>query len=198
MVCVRRHLLLTVVILPCAALSTGHNDLATVVCFAIDRRKPVGVLPKTIILKEISLQQRRIMIMSETHKLKIPDHTPTHSKENLVIDNGESARRRLEEWRDRSLARLHQTQEVAESLQQLTGEGSDLNGNVTVKVNSSGELLDVSMGSAVQRQSAEHTARQVKDAYEAARTRLAEQVREQVQETLGADSETAQAFLRNS
>lgn len=110
----------------------------------------------------------------------------------------EDARRRLDEWKARMEAHAANLQEANTELAAVSATYKDPNGVVTVTVDSSGNLTDLTLSNRVQRQAPEDTARQIKDALAAAKQQVTQLTTEVATRHFGADSPTTKALVDHS
>jgi DNA-binding protein YbaB len=110
----------------------------------------------------------------------------------------EDARRQLDEWRDRMVAHAENLQAANTELAAVEATYTDPNGVVTVIVDSSGNLKDLTLSTRVQRQAPDVTARQIKEALTAAKALAAQKTQEVASRHFGADSPTTRALVANA
>ncbi|MBO3733081.1 YbaB/EbfC family nucleoid-associated protein [Glycomyces niveus] len=110
----------------------------------------------------------------------------------------EDARRQLDEWRDRMVAHAENLQAANTELAAVEATYTDPNGVVTVIVDSSGNLKDLTLSTRVQRQAPDVTARQIKEALTAAKALAAQKTQEVASRHFGADSPTTRALVENA
>jgi DNA-binding protein YbaB len=112
--------------------------------------------------------------------------------------NIEGARQRLDDWKARMEAHAANLEAANTELAAVTATYTDPNGVVTVKVDSSGNLVDLALSNRVQRQAPEDTARQIKDALTAAKQQVTQLTTEVATRHFGADSPTTRALVDHS
>jgi DNA-binding protein YbaB len=110
----------------------------------------------------------------------------------------EDARRRLDEWKARMESHAADLQAANTELAAVQATYKDPNGIVTVTVDSSGNLVDLTLSNRVQRQAPEDTARQIKEALTAAKQQVTELTTQVATRHFGADSPTTKALVDHS
>lgn len=110
----------------------------------------------------------------------------------------EDARRRLDEWKARMESHAADLQAANTELAAVQATYKDPNGIVTVTVDSSGNLVDLTLSNRVQRQASEDTARQIKEALTAAKQQVTELTTQVATRHFGADSPTTKALVDHS
>jgi DNA-binding protein YbaB len=110
----------------------------------------------------------------------------------------EGARQRLDDWKARMEAHAANLEAANTELAAVSATYKDPNGIVTVTVDSSGNLVDLTLSNRVQRQAPEDTARQIKDALTAAKQQVAQLTTEVATRHFGADSPTTRALVDHS
>jgi DNA-binding protein YbaB len=110
----------------------------------------------------------------------------------------EDSRRRLDEWKARMEAHAANLEAANTELAAVSATYKDPNGIVTITVDSSGNLTDLTLSTRVQRQAPEDTARQIKEALAAAKQQVTQLTNEVATRHFGADSPTTKALVDNA
>ncbi|MGK5683095.1 YbaB/EbfC family nucleoid-associated protein [Actinoplanes sp. URMC 104] len=101
----------------------------------------------------------------------------------------------LDSWVAGVDAHASRTAQLARQVAALTARASSDDGSITVTVGSSGQVEDLAFDDRVQRLPGPELARRTLAVMRAAQQRLSAQVAEQVQQTVGADTETGRAVI---
>jgi DNA-binding protein YbaB len=109
--------------------------------------------------------------------------------------SGGDAQARIAELQERMQQSMSATKDMAEQLGALRVVATDENETAEATVDSTGSLVDLRLSGRVLNQHPADTARMIMEAVQAAKTQLAEQTREIVAGTIGADSESGKAVL---
>jgi DNA-binding protein YbaB len=107
----------------------------------------------------------------------------------------EGARRRLDEWKARMEAHAADLEAANGELAAVSATYTDPNGVVTVIVDSSGNLKELTLSTRVQRQAPEVTARQITEALTAAKAQVAQLTQEVATRHFGENSPTTKALV---
>jgi DNA-binding protein YbaB len=107
----------------------------------------------------------------------------------------ESARARLAQWKERTDQMAADTQALAAQVQVLRVTATDPNELAEVTVDHTGSPVDLVFSSRIKRIPEEAVAYAVLEAIRAAKLQLAEQSREIVESTVGAESPAGKAFV---
>ena len=108
----------------------------------------------------------------------------------------EAVRERLRGLQESAAARAEATQQLSQQLQSITATATDAAHVVTVTVDSSGNVTDLRLTERIRGRQPDWLSETIMDTIKAARANLAEQTREAVGRTIGADSATGQAIVR--
>jgi DNA-binding protein YbaB len=106
----------------------------------------------------------------------------------------EGAREQLESWRGRIDRLAVDTKAMSDQLQQLRITATDRDGHVEVTIDSSGSLIDLTLGPRFSKLSSETLARTIMDTVRDAKRKLADRSQEIIETTLGTDSSAARGI----
>ncbi|MEU6860762.1 YbaB/EbfC family nucleoid-associated protein [Glycomyces sp. NPDC046736] len=107
----------------------------------------------------------------------------------------EAVRERLRGLQESAAQRAAATQELSEQLRAVTATATDEAHVVTVTVDSSGNVTDLRLSERIRGRQPDWLSETIMATIGAARANLAEQTREVVERTVGADSATGQAIV---
>jgi DNA-binding protein YbaB len=108
----------------------------------------------------------------------------------------EAVRERLRGLQESAEQRAAATQELADGLASLSATASDEARVVTVTVDANGNVTDLRLTERIRGRQPDWLSQTIMDTINAARANLAEQTREVVDRTIGADSATGQAIVQ--
>lgn len=111
------------------------------------------------------------------------------------ISSPADARAALADWKERADQRAADAIAASEAVQAVTATGQDDNGIVTIKLDSSGAIVQVGFSTEVRRVQPVHLERQFMQAYANAGQALLEAARAAVEERLSPTSPTAKALV---
>lgn len=111
------------------------------------------------------------------------------------ISSPDDARAALANWKEKADKMAADAVAASEAVQELTAVGTDRNGVVAVKLNSSGAVIGVQFSTDMQRMQLRHAERQFMEAYQAAGQNLLEAAKAAVNERLSESSPTARALV---
>ncbi|MET3421466.1 DNA-binding protein YbaB [Actinoplanes tereljensis] len=108
----------------------------------------------------------------------------------------DDADRTIDDWQAGFERRAAQARELAGRMEAITATACSRDRLVEVTVGRSGELTDLRLDEEIRQQPAARTAREILATIATARVALAGKVREAVEDTIGAESETGRAVLK--
>jgi DNA-binding protein YbaB len=106
----------------------------------------------------------------------------------------DGAREQLEAWRGRIDRLATDTKAMSDQLEQLRVTAADPDGLVEVTVDSSGSLINLTLGPRFSRSSSDALARTIMDTVREAKRQVAARSQEVIESTLGTDSPAARAI----
>lgn len=111
------------------------------------------------------------------------------------ISSPADARAALADWKQRADQRAAEAIAASEAVQAITATGQDANGVVTVKLDSSGAIVQVAFSTETRRMQPNHLERQFMEAYANAGQALLRAAQAAVNERLSPSSPTAKALV---
>jgi hypothetical protein len=114
-----------------------------------------------------------------------------------MFHNIDAAEEWLESWTASVNAQAERAAQLSSRVAALTGVAESNDGSIRVTVGSSGQVEKLELDDRVQRLRGEELARQILTVMRKAQARLSTQVADEVQATVGADTETGRAVIHS-
>jgi len=114
-----------------------------------------------------------------------------------MFQNIDAAEEWLENWSAGVSEQAARAAQLSSRVAALTGKAESNDGSIRVTVGSSGQVEKLELDDRVQRLRGEELANQIMAVIRKAQARLSAQVAEEVQATVGADTETGQAVIHS-
>jgi DNA-binding protein YbaB len=114
-----------------------------------------------------------------------------------MFSNIDAAEEWLENWSAGVSAQAERTAQLSSRVARLQGTAESNDGSIRVTVGSSGQVEKLDLDDRVQRLRGEELANQIMAVMRKAQARLSAQVAEEVQATVGADTETGRAVIHS-
>jgi hypothetical protein len=113
------------------------------------------------------------------------------------LDDIDAAEEWLDSWAARANAQAEQSVQLSRRVAALTGSARSRDASIQVTVRSSGQVELLELDDRVQRLPGAELARQITTVIRHAEANLAAKVASEVQQTVGADTETGRAVIRS-
>jgi hypothetical protein len=114
-----------------------------------------------------------------------------------VVRDVDAAEDWLDSWTASVSAEAERAAQLSRRVVALTGYAESVDGSIKVTVGSSGQVDSLDLDDRVQRLRGEELARQIMSIIRKAQTSLSAQVANEVQATVGADTETGRAVIHS-
>jgi DNA-binding protein YbaB len=114
-----------------------------------------------------------------------------------MFNNIDAAEEWLESWTASVNAQAERAAQLSSRVAALTGSAQSNDGSIRVSVGSTGQIEKLELDDRVQRLRGEDLAKQILTVMRKAQAKLSAQVTEEVQATVGADTETGRAVIHS-
>jgi len=114
-----------------------------------------------------------------------------------MFNNIDAAEEWLESWTASVNAQAERAAQLSSRVAALTGSAESNDGSIRVSVGSTGQIEKLELDDRVQRLRGEDLAKQILTVMRKAQAKLSAQVTEEVQATVGADTETGRAVIHS-